>query len=284
MEQNILKKFAALDADVLCQCKTITQPLGFTPYFHNHDGCEILLILGGILDFYTESGGARLERGDLVCINEYDFHRADVVTKGQYDRIVINVRHNHLARISTSRTDFTACFQPNPLNPIKMTHLSEDKITELSGYAQALEESLAQEKIGDELVADAFLKLIMVMIERQLLKQGVPVRTNSVPWLVAETFSYIEDHLSEEITLKKLEEHVHHNGTYISRCFKQITGITLQQFIIAKKIMLSCRLLREGNAPCDVCYMTGFNNYSNYSRTFSKQMGISPKKYQIENR
>ena len=49
MEQNILKKFAALDADVLCQCKTITQPLGFTPYFHNHDGCEILLILGGIL-------------------------------------------------------------------------------------------------------------------------------------------------------------------------------------------------------------------------------------------
>lgn len=284
MEQNILKKFAALDADVLCQCKTITQPLGFTPYFHNHDGCEILLILGGMLDFYTESGGARLERGDLVCINEYDFHRADVVTKGQYDRIVINVRHNHLARISTSRTDFTACFQPNPLNPIKMTHLSEDKITELSGYAQALEESLAQEKIGDELVADAFLKLIMVMIVRQFLKQGVPGRTNIVPWLVAETFSYIEDHLSEEITLKKLEEHVHHNGTYISRCFKQITGITLQQFIIAKKIMLSCRLLREGNAPCDVCYMTGFNNYSNYSRTFSKQMGISPKKYQIENR
>ena len=133
-------------------------------------------------------------------------------------------------------------------------------------------------------MSDAFLKLIMVMIVRQFLKQGVPGRTNIVPWLVAETFSYIEDHLSEEITLKKLEEHVHHNGTYISRCFKQITGITLQQFIIAKKIMLSCRLLREGNAPCDVCYMTGFNNYSNYSRTFSKQMGISPKKYKIENR
>ena len=56
MEQNILKKFAALDADVICQCKTMTQPLGFTPYFHNHDGCEILLILGGVLDFYTEYG------------------------------------------------------------------------------------------------------------------------------------------------------------------------------------------------------------------------------------
>lgn len=284
MEQNILKKFEALDTDVLCQCKTITQPLGFTPYFHNHDGCEILLILGGVLDLYTEFGGARLERGDLVCIDEYEFHRADVVTTGQYDRIVINVRHNYLARISTPRVDFTSCFQKNELNPIKMTHLSEEKITEISGYAKALQQSLTQEKVGDEMVSDAFLKLILVMIVRQFLKREMPGRTNIVPWLVTETFNYIEDHLTEEITLKKLEEHVHHNGTYISRCFKQITGITLQQFIIAKKITLSCRLLREGNSPCDVCYMTGFNNYSNYSRTFSKQMGISPKKYQIANR
>ena len=105
-----------------------------------------------------------------------------------------------------------------------------------------------------------------------------------MPGLVMETFNYIENHLTEEITLKCLEENLHYNGTYISRRFKRITGISLQNFIIAKKVMLSCKLLREGVSPCNACEMTGFNSYSNFSRTFSKQVGMSPKKYQMENR
>lgn len=284
MNQTVCKKFVALDADVVCKCKSVEEPIDSSMYFHNHDGHELLLVLNGILDFYTESGGIRLERGDLICVNEYDFHRADLITKEKYDRVVINVRNDFLTKISSPQTNLALCFSPYASSQVSMIHLSEDEIEEFEKYAMCLQKSLSGTKIGDELLADAFLKLIMVMVVHHVLNHTVPQTEELIPQLVMETFSYIEEHLTEEITLKKLEEYIHHNGTYISRCFKKITGISLQQYIIAKKITLSCKLLRDGYSPCDVCFMTGFNNYSNYSRTFSKQVGMPPKKYQMKNK
>lgn len=102
-----------------------------------------------------------------------------------------------------------------------------------------------------------------------------------MPQLVTDIFVYIEEHISEAISLKRLSQHLHYNETYISRHFKNITGISLQKYIIIKKITLAQKYLREGYSPCDACYMTGFNNYSNFSRTFSKQTSVSPKRYQL---
>lgn len=193
------RKFTALESELSCEYKTIQHAIDPSMVLHNHDGHEILLVLSGKLNFYTEFGGVRLERGDLICIHELDFHRGELLTHDEYDRVLIE---------------------------------------KAVGYAKALQEALKGKRPGDDLVADAFFKLIMVQLN---------------------------SHFTQSATMKH-------------------TGITLQQFIIAKKVTLSCKLLREGYAPCDVCYMTGFNNYSNYSRTFSKQMGKSPKKYQMDYR
>lgn len=101
-----------------------------------------------------------------------------------------------------------------------------------------------------------------------------------MPRLVSGTIAYIEQHLTEEITLDILAEHFHHNGTYMSRCFKNITGISLHQYIIRKRISLAKKYLNEGCSPIDACYLSGFNDYSNFSRTFTKHVGESPKKFQ----
>ena len=278
------RKFTALESDLVCEYKTIQQVIDPSMVLHNHDGHEILLVLSGKLNFYTEFGGVRMERGDLICIHELDFHRGDLLTPDIYDRILINVKEPVLERASSERTDLGTCLQRNPAAPLNMAHLSEEEIELITRYARALQEALKGKRPGDDLVADALFKLIMVQLNSHFIQSAMMQHAEIMPALVTETFQYIENHLEEEITLSRLEEELHYNGTYISRCFKKITGITLQQFIIAKKVTLSCKLLREGYAPCDACFMTGFNNYSNYSRTFSKQMGKSPKKYQLDYR
>lgn len=284
MEQEARKKFTALEAEILCECKTITAPLDYSMDLHNHDGYEVLLVLRGIVNLYTEFGGSRLERGDLICMDELSFHRVEVITRGIYDRIVVNVKRHVLEAASSRQTDLQTCFRRSHLSNVNVIHLSEEEIWQLDLYAHSLQTSLLGKMPGDEILTDACLKQNMVTVNRHFLEQDIHPRTEIMPGLVMETFKYIENHLAEEITLKNLEESLHYNGTYISRCFKRIAGISLQSFIIAKKIMLSCKLLREGMSPCDVCDMTGFNSYSNFSRTFSKQVGMSPKKYQMENR
>lgn len=281
----MMTKFTGLDSDVACECKTIKDPVDCTGFFHNHDGYEILLLLEGDLDVYTESGGKSLERGDLVCFCEYDFHRASLRSRKIYDRIVINVKDSALTAASSERMKLKDCFYGHKQVPLNVVRLNESEIAEFSAFAHALERCLDSDRPGDEILADAYLKLLMVMVNRKILSGATWQYREIMPEIVSQTFCYIEKHLTEEITLKKLEEYIHHNGTYISRCFKNITGISLQQFIIAKRVTLACRLLQQGYSPSDVCFQAGFNNYSNFSRTFSKQMGgLSPKQYQIQKR
>ena len=51
MDQTVCKKFVALDADVVCECKSVEEPIDSSMYFHNHDGHVLLLVLNGIMDF-----------------------------------------------------------------------------------------------------------------------------------------------------------------------------------------------------------------------------------------
>ncbi len=57
-----------------------------------------------------------------------------------------------------------------------------------------------------------------------------------------------------------------------------VTGLTIQQYLLNKKrIGLAQKYLKEGRFLTDVCWMSGFNNYSHFARTFSQQVGVSPK-------
>ena len=252
-----------------------------TKSFHNHDGYELLLLLDGRLNFFTEGDGKELEAGDLICIRPYEFHRAELQSPNLYNRIVINIRETLLPSLCSPQSDLSGCFYRNPSIKINFAHLGEQEVHDFIHMAKQLSLVLTQNEFGSDLLARAWLQQILVLINRHTMNQE-PIRHQSImPPLISQLFSYIDDHLADDLTLDSLSRQFHHNGTYLSRRFCRITGISLQQYIIEKRIALAQKYLREGHAPCDVCYMTGFNNYSNFSRTFSQKTGVSPKQYQM---
>lgn len=284
MHQKVQKIYNRLDADITCEHKITTSEnhgVSNSPtVLHNHDGFEIMLFLNESANYYVESEGKKLERGDVICISPYAFHCVELLTPDCYDRIVINIKEPVLKSLSSDKTDLTSCFYHFD-NKLNIIHLTEAEIQQLMEYITNLEKNLLYHHFGDDTLANANLIQILVMIHRHTKINNTPKYTSVMPSLVAETFSYIEHHITEDITLQELSRHIHHNADYISRCFKNVTGTSLQQFILAKKVTLAQKYLKEGHSPSDVCYMTGFHNYSNFSRTFTKQIGTSPKKYQL---
>lgn len=284
MESNINRKIlSVLENDVLCEAKNIDCPIDPQTVLHNHDGYELLLFLDGDLNFYTERTGKRLEHGDLICIPPYEFHHGELLSHNVYDRIVINIKEPVMKKLSTKQTDLSSCFFCTS-SMINLIHLNETEISQYTSYALQLQDALVYRHFGDDVLIDAILKQILVMINRHAATNYIPSTRKIMPDLVANIFTYIEQHLGEELTLQEIAKNLHMNSTYMGRCFKKTTGASIQQYIIAKKITLAQQYLRQGHAPCDVCYMTGFNNYSNFSRTFSKQAGCSPKQYQLKNK
>ncbi len=279
--QEYGKSFIVLEKDILCECKNIDVPIWNAPIIHNHDGYELYLLLNGKVNLYTEGEGKILERGDLVFVKPYDFHHVKMLQYDKYDRVVINFKDSMLQKISSDKSNLAQCFNQTPSGRLHFAHLGEEEIQKFVSYAVALQNSLNDTAFGADVLSEALLIQILILINRCVTVKPEMEYTGIMPKLVADTFAYVEKHLTEDLSLAVLEKHFQYNGTYISRCFRKTIGITLQQYIIAKRITLAQQYLQQGMAPCDVCFMTGFNNYSNFSRTFLQQIGISPKKYQM---
>lgn len=273
--------FSILDNDVICQHKLETLPQFPDITFHNHDGYEIFLFLEGDTDYYVEGSGKHLEKGDLILTAPYVFHSSDSRYTRTYERIVINIKDSYMKTLCSHVTDLSLCFSKASHNRMNLIKLSEEEIKLFTLLTTELESNLSATSFGSELMIPALLTQILVMLNKKTLADDSHIIFTSVmPKIVKDTISYINEHITEAVSLSDLSRNIHHNADYISRCFKSVTGVSVQQFIIEKRCSLAKKYLSEGISPCDACFLSGFNNYSNFSRTFSKYTGMSPKQYQ----
>lgn len=271
-----------LDRNVNCEHKLAKIDIPSTITLHNHDGYEIILFLGGEdVQFFVESDGKTLERGDLIFINSYSFHGLTMADVSRYERVVINIRESYLQSLNDSDTDLSLCFHRMPSKRLNLIHLDELEIERYLSIANKLEKAIFMQNYGHTILARAFLSELMVMANQYAETFHTPLYANTMPPVVRKIFEFVENNITSDITVENLAAQFHHNSDYLSRSFKAATGSSLKHFIIAKKITLAQQYLRQGYPPYDVCFLIGYKNYSSFSRCFSEQVGLSPKQYQL---
>ena len=126
----------------------------------------------------------------------------------------------------------------------------------------------------------ALLSQILVMLNQEKAVLSAPSFSNPIPPLVSEIYDYIDKNFTDTLSVSQLAVHFHHNADYLTRVFQRFSGYTIKQFILLKRISYAKELLQKGHLPNDVCFLCGFQNYSNFSRCFHNHLGLSPRKYQ----
>ena len=98
-----------------------------------------------------------------------------------------------------------------------------------------------------------------------------------VPWIE----QYIAEHLADlNLSLTTIATQTFYSPTYLSRLFKQKTGLTLSNYIARIRLEAACRLLREERRTArDVGQMVGFESPSYFSVFFKRQTGLTPSEY-----
>ncbi len=283
-ETNYQMAWETQDNDFICFCKDT--PITVSTVLHNHDGYEIYLFLSGDIRLNFEHDSWIMERGDMVLIPPYVFHYAVPIGDSTYSRVVINIKESYIQKRGALYAHFTDCFYQTESSHLNVLHLNETQIARYCDYAKSLDQTLLEpaSAFGHEFLAESLLTTILVFIGRISDTSQCQKSRHTAPPAITAIFQYIDEHLTENLLLAEIAEQVHLNPVYVTRIFKAYTGMPVQQYIIEKRLSQAKKLLRDGKSPIDVCFMCGFNNYSNFSRTFSKHLKLSPKQYQISSR
>ena len=91
---------------------------------------------------------------------------------------------------------------------------------------------------------------------------------------------YIEEHIGEPITLEDLSEATDYSPSHSLRIFKELTGHTPFEYIRLRRLTQGARRLRTGNVRiADVASECAFDTHEGFTRSFSKEFGLSPESY-----
>ncbi len=96
----------------------------------------------------------------------------------------------------------------------------------------------------------------------------------------AEVKKYIREHMNETINICDVADELHFNPHYLMRSFKNKTGLSIMKYITKIRLDTSKKLLAETQLSIkEIASLSGYSDYSYFTRVFRKETGISPTKY-----
>ena len=93
---------------------------------------------------------------------------------------------------------------------------------------------------------------------------------------VSRVVEYINNHLTDDLNIDMLAGMFFISKSYLSNRFKHITGSTIWEYIIIKRLLLARELIRNGTAATDVAAYCGWKDYSAFFRRYKERFGVSP--------
>jgi AraC family transcriptional regulator len=92
-----------------------------------------------------------------------------------------------------------------------------------------------------------------------------------------QTLAYIEDHLSEDISLSQLASLVGISASHFKTLFRQSTGVPLHQYVIQRRLDRAKDLLMAGKLSiAEIALASGFSHQSHLARHLRRSSGLSP--------
>ncbi len=243
------------------------------PHLHYH--YEIYYNVNGGKSFFIENEFYECGPRDMFVIPKTYIHKLVAEKNFPYERCVIHIEDDIIASVN-AMPHMNRCLSwldeigVNYPIKVRLGDREHEKFMSLMDEYEALEEK------DDKLLQYSKVFEILSFTWKQFSRAESSEIQSSVP----ETWSdkalgYIEKNF-RNITVLSIASNLYVNEDYLNKIFKAETGITLNNYIILRKIAEAKKLLYLGSSVKEACALSGFNDYANFIRTFKRIEGCSP--------
>lgn len=249
------------------------------PLWHFHPELEIVYIKHGSGKRHIGNHISYYNGGDLIFLgpNLPHFGFTDRLT-GNNAEIVVQMREDFLGK------DFFSLPETQVIS-----QLFEKSRAGLSFYGTTREEvgsmleSLFYMNQFEKLTG--FIRILHILASS---KEYTTLNAGGISLVVSGSdtdridhiYKYVREHFTEQISLEEIASEVSMTVPSFCRYFKKVTGKTFTEFVNEFRIVHACKLLNEERQTIsEVCFASGFNNFSHFNRLFKEKTGYSPNKY-----
>jgi len=99
--------------------------------------------------------------------------------------------------------------------------------------------------------------------------------------LIQKTIDYIDDNITEKITVEHLAGIAGFSTFHYYRVFHSFVGMPVMEYVTRRKLQYSIFHLSNGEKILDIALNYGFETHAGFTKAFKKSFGYSPKYYRI---
>lgn len=252
---------------------------------HHHTELEISLILSGNGTYRVDDRLYDIRPGDIFLYSTNEIHCITDVVDCDEMRIMnlhIEPRFIWASRGELFDAKYLKIFFDRSESFENRLDRDNPATAEIAALLRDIENEALRRGPEFELMIKVKLLTVLVLLIREYNYVSHAENYLESPnfKLVGRAMKYIDDNITEVLTLDGIAAHANLNKTYFITLFRKLNGVTPWEYITARRIERAFPLLDAGdNTVLEIANACGFNNASNFNRAFKRITGLTPSEY-----
>lgn len=242
---------------------------------HYHNGYQIIFVTEGIAVFTIDNKVYECPKNTLIFLNNLEEHtmeikespyaRYDLIFDSLFlDNIIMDALLLSIFKIRNEYFRHAISIREEDLDYVSNIFLEFKKLNKNKGDFWHIR------------FISLFLEFILYLYENY--QEAFPIEDiNKKNKIILDVHSYIDNNFTSNFTIDELAAEFYISKYHLIRSFKAITGYTIKQYIILKRITLAKDYLYFTNKNIlDISLECGFNDQSNFIKAFKDRENMTP--------
>ena len=238
---------------------------------HFHRAYEIYYLKSGEATYFVDDKVYDVKKGEFVLIRPGVIH----VTRYSHEchkRLLIYFKDEFISEFLKLEPDICAAFDKVHIRLFKNR---EQRAADIMNHVMY---EYQKENASLVLLKCLLGELLKFLGENSFEANKVSLTSDENK--ILEIVSYINKNYFSNITLEGLAKKFFLNPSYLSRSFKEVTGLGYKEYLTSVRLKEAVLLLKNTNLNITgICVKTGFASQNHFCKTFKKAFSTSPLKY-----